>query len=288
METRFTHTLRKLSPELNSNAYPSSELYTVSSLIKGSISLDEVRTLLLNWRPDELVIDFAHRVQSQGILTKATATRLQDLVLIVFKTWFLKPDQRPAEQLQQLFQHTNDRQILNELLFLYRARGEPALKDFMLEQFWPTYEEGALYLRPQEVQDFLNHAQESGRSKKPWSKNTIERTAQGMMAALLAAGLLVEEKRYQYAFARFRPSDFSLAYLAYDLHLSGVSDAALVEHPDFQLFGLNRERTLERLSALPEQYGLIVQQAGSVVRITWLYNTMDEVIHACFGNPADG
>lgn len=244
--------------------------------------------MLQYWQPEEPILDFARRVQTQGIITKATATRLQDLILIVFKSWFLKPNKRPAEQLRQLIQVTNDRQILNELVFLYKARGEPALRDFILEQFWPAYEEGALYLRSQEVKDFLDHAQESGRTSKPWSKETIERTAQGITGALLATGLLVEEKRYLYAFTRFRPTDFSLAYLAYDLHIDEVSDAALVDHPDFRLFGLNRAKTLDRLSALPEKYGLIVQQAGSVVRITWLYRTMEEVIHAIFGNTISG
>lgn len=266
----------------------SDNLYSVSGLTKATISLDEVRTLLLNWRPEESAVDFARRVQQEGIITKATATRLRDLVLVLFKRWFLYPDQRPAEQLQRLVQYTNDRQILSELVFLYKARAILIFRDFVLESFWSQYEEGSIYLRIQEVKDYLDHIQESGRTTKPWSKETIERTARGITGSLLAAGLLVEEKRYLYAFTHFRPTDFSLTYLAYDLHMAGVNDALLADHPDFKLFGLNRARTLDRLSALPEKHGLIVQQAGSVVRITWLYKTMEEVIHACFRNSASG
>ena len=254
--------------------------YTVTGLIKGTASLDEIQTLLLSWRPDESPADFADRVQQQGILTKQTAKRVQDLVLLVYRRWFLLPDDRAARRLKVLVEAGGDRRTLNELVFLYKARAEAVLYDYVLERFWPACHEGELYLRTAEIEEFLEEAQEVGRTTKRLSRETQARLARGVFGALTEVGFLSEDRRYAREYVLYRPTDFVLAYLAYDLHLAGVTDGSLVEHPDWGLFGLAREHALDRLAALDEHAGLILQRAGSVVRITWLHETMDEVIHA--------
>lgn len=254
--------------------------YTVTGLTKGTPSLDEIQMLLLSWRPDESPVDFAERVRREGILTKQTARRVRDMVLELFRPWFLKPDDRAARWLKTFVEADGDRQALNEMVFLYKARSEAVLYDFALERFWPTCYDGALYLRTTDVEDFLQEAQEAGRTTKRLSPQTQTRLARGIFGALTKVGFLNAERRYARAYVLYRATDFTIAYLAYDLHLAGLTDGTLVEHPDWGLFGLTREHTLDRLDALDERAGMIVQRAGSVVSITWLYTTMDEVIHA--------
>jgi hypothetical protein len=72
------------------------------------------------------------------------------------------------------------------------------------------------------------------------------------------------------------------SYLAYDLHFTGLTDQAVIDHLDWQLFGLKRPQILQALSDIGSKCGLLVQQAGSVVRITWNFASMDEVIDAYF------
>lgn len=257
--------------------------YTVTGLIKGTATLDELRTLLLNWRPGEEPKNYAKRVQQEGILTKKTAARANDLVLVVFRPWFLVPDERAATRLKALVEADIDRRTLNELVFLYKARSETVLYDFVSHRFWPACLDGALYLKTQEIEDFLSEVQEEGRVDGSWSPKTQERLAHGVLGALSSVGFLQEEKRYVYEYVFYQVQDFVLAYLAYDLHLADLSDNAIFHHPDWMVFGLSRSQALDRLSMLDERAGMIVQQAGSVVQITWLYKTMDEVINAYFG-----
>lgn len=257
--------------------------YTVTGLIKGTASLDEIRTLLLNWRPDEQPKDYAKRVQKDGILTKQTAKRANDLVSSVFRPWFLVPDDRAATRLKKLVEADIDRRKLNELVFLYKARSENVLYDFVMERFWPACQDGALYLRTQEIEDFLRESQEDGRASGSWSPKTQERLARGVLGALSTVGFIREEKRYLYEYVFYQVSDFTLAYLAYDLHLAGLTDNAVFEHTDWGLFGLNRSQALERLARLDERAGMIMQQAGAVVQVTWLHQMMDEVINAYYG-----
>lgn len=254
--------------------------YTVTGLTKGTPSLDEIRTLLLNWRPGESPGDFAERVRRDGVLTKRTARRVRDIVLELFRPWFLKPDDRAACWLKAFVEADGDRRALNELVFLYKARSEAALYDFTLERFWPACHEGDLHLRTPDIEVFLQEAQEAGRTTKRLSPQTQARLARGISGALTGVGFLSDERRYAREYVLYRVTDFTVAYLAYDLHLARLTDGALAEHPDWGLFGLTREHTLDRLDALGERAGMIVQRAGSVVSITWLHTTMDEVIHA--------
>jgi hypothetical protein len=257
--------------------------YTVTGLIKGTATLDEIRTLLLNWKPGEEPREYAKRVQLNGILTKKTARRVNDLVLRVFRPWFLVPDDRAATQLKALVKADIDRRILNELVFIYKARSEAVLYDFVRKRFWPACQDGALYLSTEEILDFLHESQEEGRVDGSWSSKTQERLARGILGALNNIGFLREEKRYLYEYVYYFAHDCTIAYLAYDFHLAGLSDNATVNHSDWMLFGLARSQVLDRLARLDERAGMIVQQAGSVVQITWSYKTMDEVINAYSG-----
>ncbi len=257
--------------------------YSITGLIKGTASLDELNTLFLNWDNQEAPASFARRVQTDGILTKATAKRASDLVLLVFRPWFLEPTIRAAQTMKFLAQANAERQIMKELIFLFKARAELVLYDYVTERFWATYEEGALYLKTSEIEEFLRFAQQNGNVERSWAAYTQQRLAQGILGALKDVGILREEKRHLYAFSLLEISPFTVAYLAYDLHLRGQTDSALVEHSDWKLFGMNRSRVLERLSELGEQGGMVVQQAGSVVRVTWLYQSIDEVLDAYYG-----
>ena len=236
--------------------------------------------MLLNWHPDETATYYAERVRQEGILTKGTARRVRDLVVAMFRPWFLVPDSRAARWLKSFVQQGGDRQVLNELVFLYKARSESVLYDFALQRFWPACHEGALYLRTGDIEEFLIEAQEIGLTTKRLSPETQARLARGIFGALAEVGFLSRERRYAREYVPYYVSDFTVNYLAYDLHLSGVTDGSLAEHPDWRLFGLARENVFQRLDALDDRAGMIVQRAGSVVRITWLYKAMEEVIDA--------
>jgi hypothetical protein len=66
-------------------------------------------------------------------------------------------------------------------------------------------------------------------------------------------------------------------YLAYDLHLAGMGDNALMNHQDWQLFGLSCDEVREEFKRLSLKGYFIVQSAGDVTRISWKYTTMEEL-----------
>jgi hypothetical protein len=256
--------------------------YTVG-LSKASSAIDEVRLLLQTWIPGEDDQALLKRVRESGLLGRQTAQRTYDLVFRVFRYRLMQPSDLPARRLKRIVEQDGDPQTFKQLLFLYTARADALLYDFTVERYWPAYNGGELILRPQDVQDFLKEAAEDGRLARTWSATTQVKISRSVIGALRDFGFLYEDRRGYREIVEFHPADFTVAYLAYDLHLAGLTDSATVEHPDWGLFGLTHERVLNRLDGLDERAGLIVQRAGSVVRVTWLRTTMEEVIDAYSG-----
>ena len=73
----------------------------------------------------------------------------------------------------------------------------------------------------------------------------------------------------------FRISPSVAAYLAYELHFSGVGDNTLLTHEDWQLFGLARDDVMEELKRLSLKGLIIFQAAGDVIRINWKQQDME-------------
>ena len=256
-----------------------SNTYKTTRLNKGNLPIEEIRILLNYWKPDERITDYANRLRHDGIIDKKTATWTFGLVRM-FKGWFESPDDLAARRLQVLVKNGINNQNLSELVFLYKSRTEMILKDFAVEKFWPAVHNGDIYLPGQTVYEFIHAKQESGKLNKELTESTVIHLARAITGSLKNAGFL-EERRGMHELIPYRLCDLSMTYLAYDLHLNGLSDNALVECSDWLTFGMNRSQVVERLSDLGKQSGMVVQHAGSVVRITWLYSTMEEVLDAC-------
>jgi hypothetical protein len=106
------------------------------------------------------------------------------------------------------------------------------------------------------------------------------KAARGVLKAMADFGLLVEVSRGRRELVHFRPTDRTIVFLAHDLHFLGSTDAGVVDHKDWALFGLIRRDVASALDRLSGEGWWLAQVAGSVVRITWKYGSMEEVVDA--------
>ena len=104
--------------------------------------------------------------------------------------------------------------------------------------------------------------------------------ARGLLRAMTGFGLLRQVNRRRRETVLYRPSDGAVVYLAYDLHLAGATDAAVLGHRDWMIFGLHAREVVTQMDRLAAEGWWVVQAAGSVVRITWKYSRMEEVVDA--------
>ena len=254
--------------------------YKIEGMSKGPAPIAEMRALLEVWEPGEDAKHLLERVQASGLLGKATAKRTRDMVNLVFRPRLLVPSDQPARNLKQFMQANGDPQTFRELLLIHQARTDEMLYDFITQKLWTAYREGDLFIRHADAVAFFDAAQERGEIRKAWSDGSKQRIGHALLKALTVYGFLRKENGTARSIVPYRMTGAGMAYLAYDLHLSGLSDGAVVEHTDWMLFGLERTALLDRLDMLPASFGMLMQRAGSVVRITWDFSTMEQLVYA--------
>lgn len=253
--------------------------YTIA-VSKGSALVEETRTLLRAWDPKESLADFRRRVVSEDLLGKTTAQRADDVVRRVFARRFLLPDDRPARALKRFVESGRLGAFVSDLCLLYAARHDALLRDVITGVYWRAASAGHLVLGPKDVLAFLRDAEEDGRIPERWSGEVKIRVARGVLRALRDFGLLQEHQRSRREIVVHRIDDRTIVYLAHELHFAGLTDASVVEHEDWTVFGLHRSDVVTAMDRLTAEEWWIVQAAGEVVRIAWEYRSMDEVVDA--------
>ena len=251
-----------------------------NAISKGSGLLQETRTLLRAWSETESPRDFAQRVLREDLLGRMTAYRVRDIVIRVFAKRYLRPDQRAAILLKKLLERNQSPQLFSDLCFLYSARADDLIRDAVTQVYWPALSVGRLSLRPEDLVDFLRQADREGRIPEPWSEKVKPKVARGLLKAMADFGLLVEVGRGRRELVHFRPTDLAVVFLAYDLHFGGSTDAGITNHQDWALFGLTGKEVASLLDRLSGQGWWLAQVAGSLVRISWKYEMMEEVVDA--------
>ena len=257
-------------------------LYT-TAISKGAAMLDETRKLVDYWSSEETLDSFAKRVHEQGLLGNATAYRTKDIVKRVFAVRYLKPNDSPAVILKKVLDSGLPLRTFNELVLLFSARTDPLLYDYTVDAYWPAVRQGRMVLDTDMVANFLSEAVLDGRLENIWSDSVTVRIARCLLGFLRDIGYLRNRNRTCREIVNYRVTDETLAILARELHEQGIADSALNEHPDWGLFGLMPHEVITRLESLGEHRGLIIQQTGSVVRITWRVNSLEGLIDVLAG-----
>lgn len=252
--------------------------YTIA-ISKGSALLPEMKALLRAWMPEEPLKEFSERVVQEDVLGKTTAQRAKDVVRRVFANRFLVPDQAPAKYLHRLLQRNKSGQLFSDLCLLYSSRNDALLQGVIVSVYWPAVAEGHIFISPKEVIQFFRQAEEQGRIPSPWSESVKIKVARGLLRALVEYGLIREAHR-QREIIMFRPADETIVFLAYEMHFRGLSDAGMVAHGDWNLFGLKERDVIVAMDRLGGEGWWLTQAAGSVIRVSWKYNLMEEVVDA--------
>lgn len=249
-----------------------------TAISKGAGMIEETRRLLEYWRPGETLDDFTNRVLKEGLLGNATAYRTRDVVRRVFAPRFLRPTDKPARILKRVLSSGLQGRVFTELLFIFTARQDPLVYDFTVREYWPAVRRGRNFLDTDPVLSFLSEAHYEGRLDNQWSEKVSVRIARCVLGLLRDIGFLREVVRGRREIIDYRMSDEGCAILTRELHESGVTDSSLCNHPDWGLFGLTASEALERLDGIGEHRGLILQRAGSVIHITWVVKSIEELI----------
>ena len=246
----------------------SKALYT-SRILKAGALIGDTKTLLSHWDVDATVDENVTRIHRDNVFGKASRSRVED-ILAIFRRRYLTERSVTAA----LVTLVRRRFPLERLLYFHSARADRVLQDTVTEVLLPMKKRGLVDIAVHDFQRPLEDWVEQGKTVSSWSETTILRVAQELLATLRDFGVLEGTSKKRIAPAFFPVESFG--YVAFYLKQHQPSGAKLIELPDWKLFFLNRE-SVERMLFEAHQHGLLEYHvAGSVTRLTFPAETLEE------------
>lgn len=212
-----------------------------------------------------------------GQFPNISARRLKNVVTEAFAPRYLVPGGPPALHLKWL-ENSLSTAELNQLFFLFTCRANLVLADFVREVYWERYAAGSVELSVADVKAFIQRGIDDGKTIKRWAPSTIKRMSSYLSSSCADFGLLGKRSLQGRRIIPYRIESKVAAYLAHDLHFSGLGDNAVNAHSDWMLFGLSEDDVRDELKRLALKGFLIHQSAGDIVHIGWKYKTMEAFI----------
>lgn len=237
--------------------------------------VEETNTLLSVWSPGISTGDLFRMALESGRFPTITARRLRNIIMECFAPRYLVSGGTPAMHLKLLAAALGPPEM-QQLMFVFTCRANPVLGDFVREVYWVRYAGGYTMLTNEDARGFIQRAIGDEKTSMRWADTMVSRVSGYLLGCCADYRLLEGGQRSDRKILPFHISPNVAAYLAYDLHLrENVGDNALLEHEDWQLFGLAHEDVLEELKRITLRGLLIVQAAGNAIRIGWKYTDME-------------
>ena len=240
--------------------------------------VNETQSLLDLWKDNLDTQALYSLALDSGQFPNVTARRLRNIISECFAPRYTKPDPKPAMWLHKLHRQIS-KVALKHLFFLYTARANLILRDFVIELYWERYACGYSDLTTDDAREFVERAVSDGKTKTLWSESMKKRVTSYLVSVCVHYDLLRLAGHKSRKINAIRISNCAVVILAYDLHLQRIADNNLINHPDWQLFGLQPEDVREELKRLSVHKFWIIQTAADVVSISWAYKTMEEVVN---------
>jgi hypothetical protein len=247
-----------------------------SDLLKGTGLIQETLLLLDIYRPGISKKEFIDEVIESNVLVKNHNNRIKDIIEHVFYRRYVNYSEHSVIALKYLREKRVGLEALNQLLLVYTCRKNLILFDFVINVYQKLIQQGASELPGKAATAFIEENIKNGRIEKAWADSTKRKVAEHMNACMIDFKLTDRQKKLLPLFL----SDTVANYLAHELHFMGFSDEAITTAKEWSLFGYTRYDTIRHLERLAIQGHFIFQNSGELIRITWHYKNMKELIDA--------
>ena len=256
----------------------SEQHFYTTQLQAGLGLIEETRLLLGLYEAGMTASVLSTKALNSGLFPNVTARRLHNIVSECFAPRYLRS--QTTSLALKLLAEKLPKPEFNQLLFIHTARSNLIFADFVRDVFWSRYSAGRDVLDREDAKDFVTDAVRNGKTQIAWSESTVKRVGSYLLGCCSDYELLEHTSRGPRRILPLRLYPQVAAYLAYDLKFQGLADNQIVNHSDWQLFGLEGADVRDQLKRLSLDGYLIMQSAAEVIHISWTYKSMDEVIDA--------
>lgn len=252
------------------------EVKYTSELLKSTGLIQETITLIETYEPGMTKNEFCSLVMESNLLSKATNTRIKDIINHAFYRRYVDVNADIVENLKYLRTKYVSNDVFIQLLLVYTGRANAILSDFIKMVYYDAINKGYQFIDASDPKKFIEEAIKDGRIEKPWSDSTKIKVARHIIATMADFKLLDKNKKI----LPYHIFDLTVNYLIHELHFSGLSDDQIILANDWSLFGLNTEDILQTIERLSFQGHYIYQHSGELLKISWKYKSMKESIDA--------
>jgi hypothetical protein len=247
-----------------------------SDLLKGTGLIHETLLLLDIYTPGISKKKFLEEVMESNVLVKNHNNRIKDIVEHIFYRRYVNFGESVVMSLKYLREKHIGLEVISQVLLVYTCRKNLILSDFVSTIYQKYIQKGASELPQQAAKEFVEESIKNGNIERPWADSTKRKVAEHINACMIDFKLTDRQKKILPLFL----SDTVANYLAHELHFKGYSDEAIAKAEDWSLFGYDRYDTIRHLERLAIQGHFIFQNSGDLIRITWQYHNMKELIDA--------
>lgn len=243
-----------------------------SKIIKAGALIGDTKTLLSHWDVNASAEENIKRMQRDNVFGKSSRSRVED-ILAIFRQRYLI-EESVTKALVALVRRKFPASALERLFYFHSARADQVLHDAVTEILVPLRARGLVDIKVQDFQRSLTKWVDEGSTTGHWSDTTIIRIAQGLLSALRDFGVLQGGVNKKIA-PTYIPVE-SFAYLVFYLKQRQPSGAKLIELSDWKLFFLSKEGVERLLFEAHQRELLEYHVAGSVTRLTFPAETLEE------------
>lgn len=245
-----------------------------TQLAKGAGMINETLAILKVYTPGMTKEALCKFVIDSNYLSTSTETRAKDIINRVFYYRYMASNPSVPAWLKMIREKGLMVSQMSQLFYIYCARENAVLYDFVIEVLNLAKESGRSSLTRQEFTDFMHGIVERGEAS--WSEIMQKKGGGYIRSTLIDYGLLDESNYIQ----PYDIEDFTVLYLMHELHFAGLSDMAIWDHEDWHLFNMNKYDVLAKIMSLSLKGGYIAQTSGDILSISWTYKSMEEMIDA--------
>lgn len=247
-----------------------------SELLKCTGLIQETIVLIETYVPGITKNEFCSLVMESNLLSKATNTRIKDIINHAFYRRYIDGNKDTVENLKYLRTKYVSNDAFIQLLLVYTGRANAILSDFIKMVYYDAINKGYQFIDTTDPKKFIEEAIKDGRIEKPWADSTKRKMSEHIIATLIDFKLIDKSKKI----LPYHISDLTVNYLIHELHFNGLSDDQIILANDWSLFGLKTEDILQTIERLSFQGYYIYQHSGELLKISWKYKSMKESIDA--------
>ena len=242
---------------------PKSRANVISSftIIKGAL-IDETYAAFERWDICRGKRTNLKRLKDLNTIGAKSDNWLRDVAFVLSRRF--DTDDRDRA-LVELARNGCNREVWKPLLLWHMTRDEFLLRDFLIHWLYPAFVDGVHRLMFEDVLPYLETLERRRRTSKPWTDQTRQRVARGLLKICADFGLLAGRRARR--FVSYHLPDESFIYLLHAMADTESNARRVIDADDWRMFLMDSDDVEREVLRLHQYRKVHYEVAGSLAQL---------------------